>query len=108
MSGPREDSLRDAVFRRDGYRCVYCAEVQPSELLTLDHVEPRMRGGDNSSGNLVAACRLCNTRKGSLPAWKFLADLPEERRNFLTYATGVWPRLRRAIEEAAARAERKL
>ena len=101
------ESLRDRVFREGGYRCVYCGETFPAEQLTLDHVEPRMRGGDNSTGNLVTACRSCNTRKGSLPAWAFLADLPEERRNFLTHATRVWPRLRRAIEEAAERAARK-
>ncbi len=94
-------ALRERVLERDGCRCVYCALPFPAEQLTLDHVQSRMRGGDWSEGNLVAACHACNTRKGSLPAWKFLADLPEERENFLRLATGVWPRLRRAIEEAA-------
>jgi HNH endonuclease len=94
-------SLRERVFARDGYRCVYCAGVYPPELLSLDHVQPRMRGGDNSEGNLVTACKGCNTRKGHLAAWAFLAELPEERANFLRYATAVWPRLRRAVVEAA-------
>jgi hypothetical protein len=93
-------TLRDAIFARDAHRCVYCAGVYPPEQLSLDHVQPRLRGGDNSPGNLVTACRGCNTRKGSLPAWAFLAELPEERANFLRYATAVWPRLRRAVEEA--------
>lgn len=92
---------RDLIFERDRYRCVYCANVFPPEQLTLDHVQPRMRGGDHSAGNLVTACAPCNTRKGSQPAWAFLAELPEERANFLLHATGVWPRLRRAVEEAA-------
>ena len=94
---------RERIFRRDGFRCVYCAEVHPAEELTLDHVEPRMRGGDHSDGNLVTACRACNTRKGSRPAWAFLADDPLAREYFLRLATGVWPRLRRAVEEAARR-----
>jgi hypothetical protein len=98
-----EHSFKDRLLRRDSFRCVYCAETFPSELLTLDHVEPRMRGGDHSEGNLVTACRACNTRKGSLPAWSFLADNPVERENFLRYATSVWPRLRRAVEDAADR-----
>lgn len=93
--------LRERLFRRDGMRCVYCGDVFPTEQLTLDHVEPRMRGGDNSDGNLVTACRGCNTRKGAAPAWAYLADNPEDRANFLRLATGVWPRLRRAVEEAA-------
>jgi 5-methylcytosine-specific restriction endonuclease McrA len=96
-----ERSLRERVFARDGFRCVYCADVFPPERLTLDHVQPRMRGGDSSEGNLVTACAACNTRKGSQPAWAFLAEIPEERANFLRHATGVWPRLRRAVEQAA-------
>ena len=103
VSDPGELSLRDRVFARDGFRCAYCAGVFPPEQLSLDHVQPRMRGGDNSEGNLVTACKPCNTRKGSLSAWAFLAELPDERANFLRYATAVWPRLRRAVEEAARR-----
>jgi CRISPR/Cas system Type II protein with McrA/HNH and RuvC-like nuclease domain len=98
-----ERGLRERVFARDGFRCVYCAEVFPAERLTLDHVQPKARGGDNSEGNLVTACAACNTRKGSQPAWAFLAELPAERANFLRFAGGVWPRLRRAVEEAARR-----
>jgi 5-methylcytosine-specific restriction endonuclease McrA len=100
----RERTLRERVLARDAYRCVYCGEHFPEPQLTLDHVEPRMRGGDWSEGNLVAACRPCNALKGSAPAWAFLAEREVERRNFLDNATGVWPRLRRAVEEAADRA----
>lgn len=101
MAGADERTLRERIFARDGNRCVYCGKVLPPEQLTLDHVQPRMRGGDHTPGNLVTACAACNTRKGSRPAWAFLADLPDERENFLRYAVGVWPRLRRAVEEAA-------
>ena len=93
--------LRERIFLRDAYRCVYCAGTYPPEQLSLDHVQPRMRGGDNSDGNLVTACKVCNTKKGSLPAWAWLAENPDERTNFLKYATAVWPRHRRAVEEAA-------
>lgn len=99
--------LRDRIFHRDEFRCVYCARVLPPEELSVDHVEPRMRGGDQSGGNLVTACRPCNTAKGSLPAWAFLAERPEERSNFLTLARHLWPRLRRAVVEAAERARER-
>jgi 5-methylcytosine-specific restriction endonuclease McrA len=99
--GGEPAGVRDRIFARDGYRCVYCAQPFPGEVLTLDHVQPRMRGGDNSDGNLVTACPACNTRKGSRPAWSFLADLPEERANFLRLATHVWARHRRAVQQAA-------
>ena len=102
MGGSGSDlSPRERIFRRDEFRCVYCGEIYPGENLTLDHVEPKMRGGDRSGGNLVTACRACNTRKGALPAWAFLADDTAARENFLKYGTSVWPRLRRAVEEAA-------
>ena len=93
--------LRERIFARDGHRCVYCAGVFPPEQLSLDHVQPRARGGDNSPGNLVTACLACNTRKGHQPAWAWLAELPQERANFLRFGTAVWARLRRAVEEAA-------
>lgn len=102
---------RERVLRRDGFQCVYCAEVFASEELTLDHVEPRMRGGDDSEGNLVTACRTCNELKGGMAAWSFLARRPDLRSNFLRaaercdpgQARPVWPRLLRAIREAADR-----
>lgn len=97
-------SRRDRIFARDGWRCVYCGRTFDAADLSIDHVEPRLRGGDHSDGNLVTACGECNTRKGSLPAWAFLAERAEERENFLRFATAVWPRLRRAVEEAARRA----
>ncbi len=68
--------------------------------MTVDHVQPRMRGGDHSIGNLVACCRECNVAKGGVAAWAFLAGRPTLRANFLRYARWIWPRLRRAVEEA--------
>lgn len=92
---------RERIFRRDGYRCVYCGAVDAGGRLTLDHVQPRVRGGDHSDGNLVTCCRGCNEAKGGEAAWSFLARDAERRANFLRYATSVWPRLRRAVLEAA-------
>ena len=100
---------RERVLRRDRFRCAYCAAAFAPEDLTLDHVEPRMRGGDDSEGNLVAACRICNELKGGAAAWSFLAQRPDLRSNFLSaaadcdvaHARPVWARLLRAIREAA-------
>ncbi len=97
----RVPSRRDRILERDGHRCVYCGAVHPADELTLDHVQPRARGGDHSEGNLVTCCRRCNEAKGGEPAWSFLAERPELRENFLRYATAAWPRLRYAVVEAA-------
>jgi hypothetical protein len=97
------------VLQRDRFHCVYCGQPYAAEDLTLDHVEPRMRGGDDSEGNLVACCRGCNEAKGHQPAWAFLAGRPEQRACFMAavescdarHARPVWERLLRAIEQAA-------
>ena len=95
---------RIRVFQRDGYRCVYCGRADPDVELSVDHVEPRMRGGDNSAGNLVTACLECNRQKAGQAAWSYLQDRDEERRSFLARTDYVWPRLRAAILEAAEKA----
>lgn len=51
---------------RYGTACFYCG-TSPST--TVDHVIPRARGGRNGSGNLVPACRPCNTIKGPALLW---------------------------------------
>lgn len=52
------------IYMRDKYRCQYCGEKKPVGELTLDHILPRSRGGDNSPVNVVTACVSCNNRKG--------------------------------------------
>jgi hypothetical protein len=94
---------RSELFARDGYRCVYCGlEYEPDEL-SVDHVQPRMRGGDGSPGNLVTACRGCNARKAGRSPAQFLAAEPEARRNFFALARYVWPRHLKAVAEELAR-----
>ena len=90
---------RDDVFARDGFRCVYCGEQFPAEQLTVDHVQPRRRGGDRSGGNLVTACGGCNTAKGDLRLSAFLRATPAAAANFRRHAVHVWPRLLRTLEE---------
>jgi 5-methylcytosine-specific restriction endonuclease McrA len=90
---------RREVFARDQGRCVYCGGVFEDVDLTVDHVQPRVRNGDHSGGNLVTACQACNTRKGARRLAEFLGSDPSVRQNFFLYATAVWPRHLRAVEE---------
>lgn len=96
----RATHRRTAIFRRDGYRCVYCGLVFSDKELTVDHVQPRVKRGDHSPGNLVSACVRCNTDKGGRAAWDYLRSRPTQRQNFLRYAVHVWARLRRAVQDA--------
>ena len=53
---------RRGVLRRDNQRCGYCG----SSATTIDHVQPRSRGGKDTWENLVACCLKCNNIKGDL------------------------------------------
>lgn len=52
--------IRNAVFERDGFACVYCGS---EDHLHCDHDTPVSRGGESTMENLVTACRVCNARK---------------------------------------------
>jgi hypothetical protein len=86
---------------------VYCGTVLESDALTLDHVQPRARGGDRSAGNIVTACIACNARKGHASIARFLAGDPIARANFFRYAVHVWRRHLRAIEDELASLDRR-
>ncbi len=54
---------KEAIFKRDNYRCQYCgADKKP---LTIDHIVPKVKGGQDSWTNLVTACQKCNNLKGN-------------------------------------------
>ncbi len=53
---------RKNILKRDNHRCAYCGRGDLP--LTIDHVIPKSKGGDDSWENLVAACLPCNNKKG--------------------------------------------
>jgi 5-methylcytosine-specific restriction endonuclease McrA len=55
---------RRNLYARDGSRCQYCGKHFPIRDLTLDHVVPRVQGGEHTWTNLVCACVRCNAKKG--------------------------------------------
>jgi 5-methylcytosine-specific restriction endonuclease McrA len=61
--------VRLQVLARDGHVCHYCGQ----DATTVDHVIPIVKGGDPiSMDNMVAACRRCNSSKGSRSEGLFL------------------------------------
>ena len=82
---------------------MYCGRVHPAAALTLDHVQPRVRGGDRTAGNIVTACGACNVVKGHRSLAQYLAVDDAARGNFFRYAAHVWPRHLRAVRQELAK-----
>lgn len=65
---------RSALVKRDGGLCQYCGKKGD----TIDHVQPRSRGGSNAWTNVVLACRRCNGKKDNKTlaelGWKLLRE----------------------------------
>ena len=61
-----------------GNVCIYCGNERPLER---DHKVPLINGGTNDIGNLLPACRPCNSSKGRKSLAEFLVyrTLPSER-----------------------------
>jgi hypothetical protein len=58
---------RFEIFKRDGFKCVYCGRTPMESPLHVDHVEPIARGGTSDPSNLVTACASCNLGKSDVP-----------------------------------------
>ena len=52
------------IIARDKNQCQYCGKKFHNSELSLDHILPKSRGGENSWTNIVAACHKCNKNKG--------------------------------------------
>jgi 5-methylcytosine-specific restriction endonuclease McrA len=59
--------LREYVLIKFNHRCAYAGDDSPcDQVLNVDHVFPRSRGGSNRVSNLVCACRKHNEEKNNL------------------------------------------
>ena len=54
---------RKNILKRDNNICQYCGKNK-SEI-TIDHVLPKDKGGNDTWNNLVVACKRCNMIKGN-------------------------------------------
>ena len=65
-SGEAKRLWKKAIKEAWEDRCAYCGRPPIDEKsLTIDHVRPRSRGGENTTSNCIPACKRCNHAKGS-------------------------------------------
>jgi 5-methylcytosine-specific restriction endonuclease McrA len=60
--------------------CHYCGRRVGIRQLTMDHMVPLVRGGRSTRGNVVPACKACNSKKQLL--------LPVEWEDYLRRLAG--------------------
>jgi 5-methylcytosine-specific restriction endonuclease McrA len=84
---------REYLLEKWGRACAYCAAG--GTPLTIDHIQPRSRGGSDRIRNLCLACVPCNQAKSSMPVTEFLADRP-------AVLTRVLARAKASLRDAAA------
>lgn len=81
--------LRLAIYRRDGFLCVFCLDPLHPSTATLDHLDGRDIEDANDPYNLLTACRRCNCSRKDSPWKEWIArEFPEkaeaiERRVYL-------------------------
>lgn len=68
---------RKYILQRESYQCFYCLRKLNDTNYVIEHVTSRPEG-NNSYKNVVAACRNCNNRKGSMPPVEYLRVLYRE------------------------------
>ena len=59
---PRSD--KELLYASQQRRCVGCEYELPLHVLTIDHITPRSKGGQDAIGNLQLMCHTCNAIKG--------------------------------------------
>jgi 5-methylcytosine-specific restriction endonuclease McrA len=80
----RARELRNSQWwkrKRSSGVCYYCGRKFKANELTMDHLVPIARGGRSVAGNVVPACKDCNSKKKYLlpMEWEeYLASLKKE------------------------------
>ena len=63
------DEEKHDTLKACGSRCACCNKKLTLETLTMEHVVPISKGGENISENLVALCSHCNSTKSNKLCW---------------------------------------
>lgn len=74
------------------HQCAYCGIKERHKELTIDHVLPIKKGGDDSYTNLVPACRSCNLSKGHAGVRQWYFDHEE-------YSLERWNKIKQHISK---------
>lgn len=66
-----------AKIRNNNF-CWYCGRELPPNELTIDHVFPRSKGGDNDMNNIIMVCKSCNSSKSNMDLFEWYKEVRKE------------------------------
>lgn len=68
---------RDSIKEAWCNRCAYCGHPPiDNASLTIDHIRPKCKGGEDRTSNVIPACAQCNSNKGSSNWVEWYRDQP--------------------------------
>jgi RNase P/RNase MRP subunit POP5 len=106
---PLSKRTRFEVFKRDGFRCVYCGATPNEGALHADHVTPVAGGGTDDVANLVTACASCNLGKSDVPLTRRAApSMDPEAAAEHAEQLAAWVRSQQAVMEAKKQASQHM
>ena len=64
-------TVKEYLLEKHRRTCVYCGGVSGDNILEVEHIVPKSKGGTDSVKNLTLSCKCCNQHKGadSLEQW---------------------------------------
>ena len=72
ITSPRSANIKEVLYKRQTSRCaancedgVRLGRMLPIDLLEMDHIRPRSKGGPDIDDNLQLLCPTCNRSKGN-------------------------------------------
>jgi ATP-dependent DNA helicase RecQ len=91
-------NIREAVLRRDNYKCVECGTPCHSAEADVHHLLPRSAGGTDEPSNLVTLCDGCHAAHHPKLAGRLARRVMEKWAVWLA----LWLDRRRAISDATS------
>ena len=84
---------RQKIYDKCHGHCAYCGCKMEYKDMQVDHIIPLHRGGTDTMGNMLPACRSCNHYKATLTAGEFreyISEIPKRlQRDSIPYQVGV-------------------
>ena len=57
---------KTSILERSNFKCAHCGKQLTVDNMTVEHIFPIAKGGDNSKFNLIALCKHCNETKSNM------------------------------------------